>query len=116
MFHSLEVLDVMLREAGSELSRESLILVALCHDLGKARMNGKKVGTGFHPYRSLYILKKNGVKLSKMEEEAIKCHHPRNLKQYAAYVTNPYLRLLSKGDCRSTGIYKKGGKYSFCVL
>ena len=116
MFHSLEVLDVMLREADAAMPRESLILIALCHDLGKAKVNGNKVGGGFHPYRSLYILKKNGVRLNEFEREAIGFHHPRGLKQYAAYATNPYLRLLSKGACRSTHIDKKGGKYSFCVL
>ena len=112
MYHSLEVLDVMLREADAALSRESLIIVALCHDLGKARLNGKKVGDGFHPYRALYILKMNGVQLSKFEEEAIGLHHSRNAK----YSANPLLRLLRHGDGRSARINQKGVKYSFCVL
>ena len=103
---------LMLREADAALSRESLIIVALCHDLGKARLNGKKVGDGFHPYRALYILKMNGVQLSKFEEEAIGLHHSRNAK----YSANPLLRLLRHGDGRSARINQKGVKYSFCVL
>lgn len=49
MMHSLEVLDTMLQDNLAGIPRESLILTALCHDLGKARLNGRKVGCGDHP-------------------------------------------------------------------
>lgn len=116
MLHSLEVLDVMLRETGGLLPRESIILIALCHDLGKALMNGKKVGRGFHPYRSVHILQKCGVQLTDLEKEAISSHHPKTARHYAAYLTNPFVRFLSLADSRSTRINQRGEKYSYSML
>ena len=89
MMHSLEVLDNMLKNNISGMPRESLILVALCHDLGKARLNGKMVGNGDHTQRSIEIS--------------------------TAFVS-PLLILLQFADCRSTGINKRGEKYRFSVL
>ena len=65
MMHSLEVLDCMLNNNLAGIPRESIILVALCHDLGKARLRGRKVGAGPHPSRSISILKRCGVELTK---------------------------------------------------
>ena len=116
MFHSLEVLDFMLRQTNGSLPRESVILIALCHDLGKARMNGKKVGQGDHPYRSVHILDMCGVPLTDLEREAISSHHPSTVAEYAAYITNPFITVLSKGDCTSSRINQKGVKYSYSML
>lgn len=112
LMHSLEVLDVMLKCNLFNLSRESIILVALCHDLGKARMLGHKVGTGEHGARSAYILEMCGVELTEAERAAIKYHHGR----YIESVTNPLKGLLNTGDCRSTGLDKRGVKYSFTAI
>ena len=49
MMHSLEVLDAMLQDNLAGIQRESLILTALCHDLGKVRLDGRKVSSGGHP-------------------------------------------------------------------
>lgn len=113
MFHSLEVLDTMLGAAGEGLARESIILVGLCHDLGKARKNRHHVGRGHHPQRSLYILRQCGVQLSDLERDAIGYHHPKTINAYASAVTNPLQKLLHKGDCNSTGIDKRGSSYVF---
>ena len=58
MMHSLEVLDTMLQDNLSGIPRESLILTARGHDLGKARLNGRNVGCGDHPQRSSNLLQK----------------------------------------------------------
>jgi hypothetical protein len=116
MFHSLEVLDTMLGSAAEGLARDSIILVGLCHDLGKARKDGQHLGRGRHPQRSLYILRKCGVKLSDLERDAIGYHHPKTVKAYASAVTNPLQRLLHRGDCKSTGMDKEGSSFVFNCL
>ena len=113
MYHSLEVLDTMLGADTKGFARDSLILVGLCHDLGKARKNGRHLGRGHHPSRSLYILKQCGVQLSDLERDAIGYHHPKSVKAYASAVTNPLQRLLHQGDCTSTGGDKDGSSYVF---
>ena len=113
MFHSLEVLDAMLGSDTEGFARESIILVGLCHDLGKARKNRRHVGRGHHPQRSLYILRQCGVKLSDLERDAIRYHHPKTVKAYASALGNPLQLLLHKGDCISTGMDKAGSSYVF---
>ena len=117
MMHSLEVLDNMLKNNISGMPRESLILVALCHDLGKTRLNGKMVGNGDHPQRSIEILNQCGVELTEMEANAIRYHHPKGLNDwFSTAFVSPLLILLQFADCRSTGINKRGEKYRFSVL
>lgn len=116
MFHSLEVLDVMLGSEGKPYSRESLILVALCHDVGKATLNGNKVGRGRHPQRAVAIIKKCGLKLTDMELDAIRYHHPHTDRAKKSAFSNPLQRLLHKGDCLSTGLNKIGLKYRYTNL
>ena len=117
MMHSLEVLDYMLKNNHSGLSRESIILVALCHDLGKARVNGMKIGRGEHPARSVYILKQCGVELTEDERDAIRCHHPKGIADFLSRAfSSPLQLLLQMGDSRSTHINKRGGKYRFSAL
>ena len=114
MLHSLEVLDNMLKNNLAGIPRESIILAALCHDLGKARLAGKKVGTGDHPERSVCILEKCGVELTDAERSAILHHHPKDIDDWFGNAfTSPLVMLLQIGDCRSTGINKRGGKYRF---
>lgn len=117
MMHSLEVLDTMLGSNLLGLPRESLIVTALFHDLGKATLNGKKTGRGMHPSRSLAILKKCGFELTPQESGAIYNHHPgSDPRKLAAALGNPLQILLHAGDCRSTGIDKRGSNYRFSNL
>lgn len=117
LMHSLEVLDCMLKNNSKGLPRESIILVALCHDLGKAYLNGRKVGRGHHPRRSVCILDKCGVELTDDERNAILCHHPGGFREYLSCAfSSPLQKLLHRGDCISTGINKSGREYRFSML
>lgn len=117
MMHSLEVLDCMLNNNLAGIPRESIILVALCHDLGKARLRGRKVGAGPHPSRSISILKRCGVELTNDEESAILNHHPKGFgKWIGSALKSPLQILLQMGDCRSTGLNKRGKTYRFSAI
>ena len=117
MMHSLEVLDTMLNGNILGFPRESLIVVALFHDLGKATLNGHKIGRGRHPARSIAILKKYGVELTPQESSAIYSHHPgSDPRKLASALGNPLQVLLHAGDCRSTGLDKNGRNYIFSSL
>lgn len=117
MMHSLEVLDTMLKDNILGFPRESLIIVALFHDLGKAVLNGQKIGRGKHPARSISILKRYGFELTPEERGAICNHHPgKDPRKLAAALGNPLQILLHAGDCRSTGIDKDGRTYRFTAL
>lgn len=117
MMHSLEVLDTMLKDNILGFPRESLIIVALFHDLGKAVLNGQKIGRGKHPARSIAILKRYGFELTPQERGAICNHHPgKDPRKLAAALDNPLQILLHAGDCRSTGIDKDGRTYRFTAL
>ena len=109
LMHSLEVFDVMIKNNFLGLPRESVILAALCHDLGKARMKGKKIGNGDHWDRSVDILDMCAVTLTDLERHAIKYHHSKSLKSLA----NPLKALLNIGDMESTRLNKNGVTYSF---
>lgn len=117
MMHSLEVLDCMLNNNLVGIPRESIILVALCHDLGKARLNRKKIGSGDHPQRSIDILNQCGVELTDDERDAILNHHPKGFGDWFANAFNsPLQMLLQIGDCKSTGTNKSGSTYRFACL
>ena len=96
--HSLEVYDYM-REHAVGLPADSIAVAALFHDLGKTRASD---GRG-HGRRSLDILDECGFTLTADERTAIGTHH----KHYHTYVTCPLRRLLSDGDCDSTGRWKR---------
>ena len=117
MMHSLEVFDCMLNNNLVGIPRESIILVALCHDLGKARLNRKKIGSGDHPQRSIVILNQCGVELTDDERDAILNHHPKGFGDWFANAFNsPLQMLLQIGDCKSTGTNKSGSTYRFACL
>lgn len=117
MMHSLEVLDTMLQDNLAGIPRESLILTALCHDLGKARLDGRKVSSGGHPQRSIAILNQCGVELTDDERDAILNHHPKGFGDWLANAFNsPLQMLLQIGDCKSTGTNKSGSTYRFACL
>ena len=117
MMHSLEVLDCMLNNNLVGIPRESIILVALCHDLGKARLGGRKVGRGQHPSRSICILKECGFELTSDERSAILNHHPRGFgKWVSTALKSPLQLLLQMGDCRSTGLNQRGKAYRFSSI
>ena len=117
MMHSLEVRDTMLKGNILGFPRERLIVVALFHDLGKASLNGRKIGRGMHPARSIEILKKCGFALTPQESSAIYSHHPgSDPRKLAPALANPLQVLLHAGDCRSTGLDKNGRNYIFSSL
>ena len=117
MMHSLEVFDCMLNNNLVGIPRESIILVALCHDLGKARLNRKKIGSGDRPQRSIAILNQCGVELTDDERDAILNHHPKGFGDWFANAFNsPLQMLLQIGDCKSTGTNKSGSTYRFACL
>ena len=117
LMHSLEVLDFMLENNRSGLPEDSVILVALCHDLGKASLNGNQVGNGRHPSRSIDILKKCGVELTSNERAAIRNHHPKGWeKALVGARQNPLLALLHQGDCMSAFINKAGMVYRYSTI
>lgn len=107
MMHSLEVFDSMVKNNLAGIPRESIILVSLCHDLGKVRLDGKQIGRGGHPRRSLTILKKCGMELTEDERDAILDHHPKGIGDWLATAfKSPLLLLLEMGDCISTALNK----------
>ena len=83
-------------------------------DLGKACLNGKKVGKGYHPQRSIDILNQCGVELTDLEREVIRFHHPKGIMgKVANAFRGPLQLLLHIGDCSSTRINKRGDVYRF---
>ncbi len=117
LMHSLEVLDAMLKNNIFNLSRESIIIVALFHDLGKATLNGKKIGMGNHCSRSIAILKRCRFELTECEYNAIYNHHPGgNIYKMLGVASNSLQLLLHIGDCISTGINKRGKVYNFSYI
>lgn len=100
--HSIEVYDYMVSHAGS-LPADSIAVAALFHDLGKTRWSD---GRG-HGVRSLDILSECGFELTEAERIAIGKHHSKSVD----FITNPLRRVLSMGDCRSTGAWKAANSY-----
>ena len=100
--HALEVYDYMMANNTMGLPADSICIAALFHDFGKAvRRSGRY--NGEHPERSLILLDELGLKLTDDERTAIGCHHRKDL----TFLTCPLRRLLSLGDCASTGAWKR---------
>ena len=95
--HSLEVYDFMSASAWA-FPPDSVAVVALFHDVGKTR---RRDGRG-HARRSLDILDECGVCLTTDERTAIGRHHEKSHD----FVTCPLRRVLTLGDCYSTGRWK----------
>lgn len=96
--HSLEVYEYVAAHAGG-IPSESVAVASLLHDLGKTR---KRDGRG-HGRRSLDILDECGFALTESERIAIGRHHDKSID----FVTCPLRRILSLGDCDSTGRWKR---------
>ena len=96
--HSMEVYDYMLANQGG-FDADSIAVVALFHDLGKTRRSD---GRG-HGRRSVDILTELGYQLSTDERTAIGLHHDRSVESLMC----PLRRLLTAGDCHSTGAWKR---------
>lgn len=107
--HSLEVLDAMLKNNNAGLSRESITVAALFHDLGKATVNGKKFSRDYHPIRSVQILQHCGYELTTDEEDAISGHHKSNFSKTLR-------TLLRKADGISCKVSKRKEKYIFGAI
>lgn len=100
--HSWEVYEFMKDSAFLRgVSEDSIIITGLLHDLGKAKMPGMYFCKG-HDKRSLAILEHFGVSLSQAEKTAV-LHHQHSLQNYLC----PLRIVLSLGDCKSTGDWKK---------
>ena len=105
--HSLEVYDYMMEHAGSGIPRDSIVIAALFHDLGKAVRKGTRFGYAEHPGRSLAVLDECCLVLTEDERKAIRMHHQwKSLQAMASFVACPLRALLTKGDCDSTGKWK----------
>ena len=100
--HSLEVYDYMLVHAGG-LDAESILVAALFHDLGKTRRHD---GRG-HGARSVDILDECGFPLTDAERIAVGRHHDGTI----SFLTCPLRRVLSLGDCDSTGRWKRAHRH-----
>ena len=96
--HSLEVYEYVSARA-SGIPSDSIAVATLFHDLGKTR---RQDGRG-HGRRSLDILEECGFTLTENERIAIGRHHDKSID----FVTCPLRRILSLGDCDSTGRWKR---------
>ena len=95
--HCHEVYTFMLAHAGG-LPADSIAVAGLLHDLGKTR---KRDGRG-HGQRSLDIIDSCGFPLTPDERIAIGKHHSKS----PDFLTCRLRRLLTRGDCDSTGRWK----------
>lgn len=100
--HALEVYDYVMANNSFGLPADSICIAALFHDFGKAVRRISKY-TGEHPERSVILLDELGLELTDSERTAIGCHHRKDF----TFVLCPLRRLLSMGDCASTGAWKR---------
>lgn len=92
--HALEVYHDMLASNNS-FDPDTIAVVALFHDLGKAVHKGETYGYGHHPERSIRVLDKLGLELKPVERDAIIQHHHRG------YRCNRLRNSLTHSDCNS---------------
>ena len=103
--HSMEVYTFMKDHNVLRLDDDSLIITALCHDLGKT-YQASKAFRGRHDERSLKVLQKFGVPLSEAEQTAILNHVPGWAYRTLKATTCPLYALLVAGDCYSAKTWK----------
>lgn len=94
--HSLEVYRIMRCVAWFQ-SSDSIIIMALFHDMGKIDYGG------WHPWRSAKHLREWGLEISDEEFYSIFYHHKPGWKYYSRY---PLRRALSFSDAVSAGWWK----------
>ena len=99
--HTLEVYDLMMKRRGN-ISKESVTICALFHDLGKAKSIHIRTSRKTHQYRSVEILDICGFPLTTEERRAIHDHHKKDL----TYVTNSIRHCLSSSDMTSSGQWR----------
>lgn len=99
--HTLEVYDLMMKRRGN-ISKESVTICALFHDLGKAKSTHIRTSRKTHQYRSIEILNKCGFILTDEERRAIQNHHKKDLN----YFTNSLRHCLSSSDMTSSGQWR----------
>jgi putative nucleotidyltransferase with HDIG domain len=97
--HSLEVYNHMMQNSG-ELPKDSIIVCAFFHDLGKATKSRRQIKD--HEGRSIRILDKCGFTLTDQERNAILTHH-----KIEGFLDDPLRRRLSQADLDSTGRWKE---------
>lgn len=97
--HSLEVYDYMIAHR-RKLPKDSVIVCAFFHDLGKASKGKRKISD--HAGRSIRILDKCGFHLTDQERNAILTHH-----EIEGFLKDPLRKLLSKADMDSTGRWQE---------
>lgn len=98
--HLLEVYEIMMQN-NKRFDKDTIVVCALFHDLGKARMTGYRF-KGPHEKRSIKILEQCGFPLTEEESFAILNHHPKTME----VIKHPLFMLLSKADMESTGRWK----------
>ena len=102
--HSLEVYKFMKNNNPLNLPEDSIIILALCHDLGKCDKASRQFrGRGMHDMRSLLTLEYCGLELNDNERKGILNHSGKDY-------LNPLYILLGLGDCFSTGMWKVSHK------
>ena len=97
--HSLEVYNHMMQNCG-ELPKDSIIVCAFFHDLGKASKSTRHIKD--HEGRSVRLLDKCGFPLTAQERNAILTHH-----QIKGFLNEPLRKCLSQADIDSTGRWKE---------
>ena len=97
--HSLEVYNHMMQNCG-ELPKDSIIVCAFFHDLGKASKSTRQIKD--HEGRSVRLLDKCGFPLTAQERNAILTHH-----QIKGFLNEPLRKCLSQADIDSIGRWKE---------
>ena len=97
--HSLEVYNHMMQNCG-ELPKDSIIVCAFFHDLGKASKSTRQIKD--HEGRSVRLLDKCGFPLTAQERNAILTHH-----QIEGFLNDPLRKCLSQADIDSTVRWKE---------
>lgn len=105
--HSLEVYEGI-KSLNLDIPEESIIIIALLHDLGKSRLRGWHFD-GHHPARAIAILERCGFELTEDEAFAIRYHHRKSGDAF----THTHRRAVTKADMASAAAWKRS-RGQFC--